>query len=97
MSAPVFARERTLLAWSRTSIAALVVAGLLIRSAVQGHAPIAGELAAGVAVALAAVTSWASRRRRSRDRYERTAMFALSAGVVATAGAAVIAAVLALT
>ena len=75
----------------------MIVAGLLVRFAVQGDAPVAGELAAGVAVALAAATWWSSHRRRARDRYERTAIFALAAGVVAVAGAAVIAVGLALT
>jgi uncharacterized membrane protein YidH (DUF202 family) len=96
-SGPVFARERTLLAWTRTTIAAVVVAALLARFAQQGRAPVAGELAAAVALALAGVAWWASHRRRSRDRYERWSLFALSAGVVAVAGAAVIAVGLALT
>ena len=88
---PTFARERTLLAYSRTTIGAVVVAGLLVRFAERGSAPVAGELAAGVALALAGVAAWASRRRRSRERYERAALFALAAGTVAVAGAAVVA------
>ena len=100
MSAPsgaTQARERTLLAWSRTTVGALIVAGLLIRFAERGRAPAAGELAAALAIAFAAGIAWASRRRRSRDRYEPRAMSALAAGVAAVAVAALLAITLALT
>ncbi|HYZ70343.1 MAG TPA: DUF202 domain-containing protein [Thermoleophilaceae bacterium] len=93
---PTLFRERTLLAWSRTTVASLVVAGLLVRLAERGRAPVAGELAAVLALALAGATWWASRRRRARDRYERVALFALSAGTVAVAGAALVAVALSL-
>ena len=99
MSAPrpeTFAAERTLLAWTRTTTACVIVAALLVRFAERGSAPVAGELAAGVALALAATVAWASRRRRARERYERTALLALAAGTVAVAGAAIIAVGLAL-
>jgi len=99
VSAPrpeTFAAERTLLAWTRTTTACVIVAALLVRFAERGSAPVAGELAAGVALALAATVAWASRRRRARERYERTALFALAAGTVAVAGAAIIAVGLAL-
>ncbi len=100
MSTPpreTFYRERTLLAWTRTVTACVIVAALLLRFAEQGRAPIAGELAAAAALALAGIVFWSSHRRRAREHYERTAMFALAAGTVAVAGAALIAVVLSLT
>jgi len=91
------ARERTLLAWSRTTVGALIVAGLLIRFAERGRAPAAGELAAALAIAFAAGIAWASRRRRGRERYEPRAMRGVAAGVTVVAVAALLAVTLALT
>ncbi len=99
MSTPpreTFYRERTLLAWTRTVTACVIVAALLLRFAERGRAPVAGELAAATGLALAGVVWWSARRRRGREHYERTAMFALAAGTVAVAGAALIAVGLAL-
>ncbi len=100
MSAPAaatLARERTLLAWSRTTVGALIVAGLLIRFAERGRAPAAGELAAALAILVAAGIAWASRRRRGLERYEPRAMRGVAAGVAVVAVAALLAVTLALT
>lgn len=91
------ARERTLLAWSRTTVGALIVAGLLLRFAERGRAPAAGELAAALAIVMAAGIAWASRRRRGLERYEPRAMKGVAAGVTAVAIAALVAVTLALT
>ncbi len=87
-SRPGLAAERTALAWSRTAMGLLVVAGLLVRFAERGRAPVAGELAAAIALVVAAGVWRHARAVRLRARApgpELRVLRATAVGVVAVA------------
>ncbi|HVV09450.1 DUF202 domain-containing protein [Amycolatopsis sp.] len=75
--------ERTALAWQRTSLSAAVLAVLLVRHGIVGHAHL--EIAAGaLAAALVALSGFAARAVPSTGASRRRLM--LAAAVVAGAG-----------
>jgi len=96
--------ERTALAWQRTGLGVLAVAGLLGHAAVRNGQPVLLVLAGGVALlglgVLGGLAPWRYRRLgRSRATGAGAAaprLVAVAAGVVATAALAAAAAVLSL-
>jgi len=99
-SPPGLAYERTALAWSRTAMGTLIVAGLLVRFAERGRAPIAGEVAAAIALAVSAGVWLHARRFRSqadlRHGPATRELLALTFGVLVVTVAAGVAILLAL-
>ncbi|MEO8688023.1 MAG: DUF202 domain-containing protein [Solirubrobacteraceae bacterium] len=97
---PGLAAERTALAWSRTAMGLLVVSGLLVRFAERGRAPVAGELAAALALATSGGVWWHARRLHQRSEPptgpQLRVLSAVTLGVVAVAIATSVAVALAL-
>lgn len=85
---PGLAAERTVLAWQRTALASVVLAGLLIRVVAKAIAP-AGGIGVGVLLGVAGLLGGAISLRRAEALRRR----GLDAGALPRASAGVIAAV----